>query len=423
MSVQRHFSQALGPGLFFAAAAVGVSHLVQSTRAGAVYGLTLGLFILLALLFKYPAFRFGPEYSAATGTSLLEGYRRQGRWALSLYSALTLATMFTVQAGVTIVTAGLAKAALGLEAGVWSISAGLLAICALILAIGRFHWLDRIVKLLVLVFTLSTLAATALIIPRIPWEELAWLPSLGEVDLKALLFIAALVGWMPSAIDIAVWNSLWTLEKARDTGYRPSVRESMLDFHIGYLGTGLLAFCFLLLGTGVMHTREIEVAVSAGAFAAQVIDLYRETLGDWAGPLIGLSALAVMFSTTLTVLDGFPRAIATLIERFRGEEMSSDEQEGRERSLIYWLAMVVVASGALVVLHFFISSLPAMVDVAATLSFLTAPVLAILNHRAMFLPNVPLANQPGPWLRTLSLLSILVLSGFALFYLLIRFVL
>ncbi|KAA6187773.1 divalent metal cation transporter [Thiohalocapsa marina] len=417
MPTEHHFSRALGPGLFFAAAAVGVSHLVQSTRAGADYGLALGLFILLALLFKYPAFRFGPNYTAATGTSLLEGYRRQGRWALVLYGVLTLGTMFTVQAAVTVVTAGLANVTLGLPFDAITTSALLLGVCAAVLAVGQFHWLDRIVKLLVVVFTVSTVIATLLIVPTIPWSEMHWMLPAEAVDQKTILFLAALVGWMPSAIDIAVWNSLWTLEKARDTGYRPSVRESMLDFHIGYIGTGVLAFCFMLLGAGVMYTSETEIATSAGAFATQVLDLYRQALGDWVAPIIGASALAVMFSTTLTVLDAFPRAIATLVERFRGEERPADERERHERTLIYWGAVAVLALGAVIVLHFLLSSLSAMVDIATTLSFLTAPVLAILNHRAMFQSSVPLADRPRPWLVVMSLAGIVALSGFALYYL------
>ena len=39
--------QKLGPGLLFAGAAIGVSHLVQSTRAGADFG--LGLLCMLPL--------------------------------------------------------------------------------------------------------------------------------------------------------------------------------------------------------------------------------------------------------------------------------------------------------------------------------------------------------------------------------------
>ena len=68
-----------GPGLIFAAAAVGTSHIVQSTRAGAGYGLTLGLLILLVCLLKYPLFRFAADYAAATGENLVRGYGRRGR--------------------------------------------------------------------------------------------------------------------------------------------------------------------------------------------------------------------------------------------------------------------------------------------------------------------------------------------------------
>jgi Mn2+/Fe2+ NRAMP family transporter len=100
---------------------VGVSHLVQSTRAGASFGLELLGLVIVANVFKYPAFSFGPRYAAATGTSLLEGYRRQGLWALVLYSILTLGTMFTIQAVVTVVTAAIAAALLG-----WSGSAAVL---------------------------------------------------------------------------------------------------------------------------------------------------------------------------------------------------------------------------------------------------------------------------------------------------------
>ena len=79
---QSSFLKSLGPGLLFAGAAIGVSHFVQSTRAGADFGFGLLAVVILANVFKYPAFAFGPWYASATGTSLLEGYRRQGKWAL-----------------------------------------------------------------------------------------------------------------------------------------------------------------------------------------------------------------------------------------------------------------------------------------------------------------------------------------------------
>ena len=53
--------QNLGPGLLFAGAAIGVSHLVQSTRAGADFGLGLIWALLLVTLFKYPFFNMAPD--------------------------------------------------------------------------------------------------------------------------------------------------------------------------------------------------------------------------------------------------------------------------------------------------------------------------------------------------------------------------
>ena len=50
------FFKTLGPGILFATTAIGVSHLVQSTRAGAEYGFTLIGFVLMANIFKYPFF-------------------------------------------------------------------------------------------------------------------------------------------------------------------------------------------------------------------------------------------------------------------------------------------------------------------------------------------------------------------------------
>ena len=57
--MKKSFLQSLGPGLLFAGAAIGVSHLVQSTRAGAEYGFGLIWALLLVHLFKYPFFSLG----------------------------------------------------------------------------------------------------------------------------------------------------------------------------------------------------------------------------------------------------------------------------------------------------------------------------------------------------------------------------
>ena len=89
--------QKLGPGLLFAGAAIGVSHLVQSTRAGADFGFGLLWALLLVNFFKYPFFQFGPRFALATGESLLSGYAKLGKAVIVTYFLLSLATMFTIQ--------------------------------------------------------------------------------------------------------------------------------------------------------------------------------------------------------------------------------------------------------------------------------------------------------------------------------------
>lgn len=410
----------LGPGLLFAGAAVGVSHLVQSTRAGAVYGFGLLLVIIAANVFKYPAFSFGPHYAAATGTSLLEGYRRQGKWALTLYALLTLGTMFTVQAAVTVVTAGLAKALFGLTFDVVVVAGAIMALCAALLAMGRYRWLDMTMKVVVALLTVLTVLATILVLPKVDWSQFRLWPSADQWNAQTAQFVAPLVGWMPSAIDIAVWHSLWTLAKRRDTAHVQSVADSLLDFKIGYIGTAFLAVCFMILGAGVLYGSGIPLAGRPGEFANQVISLYTGTLGEWSRYLIGTCAFAVMFSTTLTVVDGFPRALAALYERYRRPEQPGSTAD--DSRVMYWGSMAALVIGALIITQNLARlDFTLLLDIATAISFLTAPILAMLNHRAVHAVEVPAELRPSPGMRLFSLLCIALLSGFAVWWLFIRF--
>lgn len=55
----------LGPGILLAGAAIGGSHLVASTQAGAHYGWSLVGILFLINLFKYPFFLYSQRYTAA----------------------------------------------------------------------------------------------------------------------------------------------------------------------------------------------------------------------------------------------------------------------------------------------------------------------------------------------------------------------
>ena len=132
----RGVARSLGPGILFAGAAIGVSHLVQATRTGALFGLWPIVVILFAHIAKYPAMVFGPRYAAATGVSLIEAYREQGRLPLASFAVIAVGTSFTILAAVTLVCASVLRTALGLQSIdlVW-ISAACLLVSAIVFAL------------------------------------------------------------------------------------------------------------------------------------------------------------------------------------------------------------------------------------------------------------------------------------------------
>jgi Mn2+/Fe2+ NRAMP family transporter len=307
--VRSTFWRSFGPGLIWAAAAVGVSHLVQSTRAGASAGLSLTGVILLALLLKYPFFEYGARYAAATGTSLVEGYRRIGRWALWLYLAITMLTSVVIVTAIVLFTGYLFLYVFGLGWGLPVAGALVYLLCAALLWVGRFRLLDLTIKGVVVVLSVSTLTAAALVLPQVEWGSFALWPVIGGELVVPFVFVLALMGWMPSAVDVAVWSSLWTLAKNRDTGVATTVRNARTDFLVGYVGTAVLAFAFLVLGAGVMHGTGESFSPQGAVFATQLVGLYAQTLGEWMRPVVLAAVLTTMFSTALTVIDGFPRAL------------------------------------------------------------------------------------------------------------------
>lgn len=414
---KKTFWAALGPGILMAGAAVGVSHLIQATRAGAEYGLALLGIVILACVLKYPFIEAGPRYAAATGESLLRGYRRLGRWALGIFTLITLGTMLIIQAGVTIVTAGLAGFVFGLEASITLLSFAVLLCCAAVLALGRYRLLDFAMKIIMAVLAVSTLAAVILAFWSHPdWTALNPFTGWGAVwTAGGFAFLLALLGWMPIPLDVAAWHSLWTLERAKQTGQMPSVAYALLDFRIGYIGATVVAALFLLLGALIMFGSGAALPESAVAFSAMLVNLYTESLGEWARPVIAVAALTTMFSTTLAVTDAYPRALRALLEIYaEGEEKTDAAPHHR---LLYSAAVLLVCGGALAVIHFFGKSFTGLIDFATTVSFLAAPVIAFLNLKLITGAYMPEEHRPARALRMLSYAGFAFLVIFCLIWL------
>lgn len=411
----QNLMKSIGPGILFAGAAIGGSHLVQSTRAGADYGFGLLWLVIAANFLKYPFFEYGQRYTASTGRTLLEGYLQLGRPVLYLFFALSFFTAVVNCAAVTLVTAALAAQVIGLGMNIAAWSAVLFTGAALLIFFGDYKWLDRSVKLVIALLAVSTIAAFVM----------AWLNGpLAAPDYEAptvwtltgVSFLVALLGWMPAPIEASAWSSLWLLERTRETGYKPNLRETRFDFNLGYISTAVLAVAFLGLGALVMFGTGETFSASGIQFAGQVIALYKKALGGWSGPVISLAALTTMISTTLTVVDAYPRTMSGCI-CLAFPSLKSAEKKLR----CGWT--VFVCGLAMFVILYFMHSLKAMIDFATIISFLAAPVFAYMNLKVVTDPHVPAADRPSALMRIWSIAGLFFLAAVGGLYMVWHFVL
>jgi len=410
------FIKSLGPGLLWAGAAIGVSHLVQSTRAGANYGYAMVWVVILANIMKYPFFEFGPRYAASTDKTLIEGYFNLGKWVLVLYVILTFLTMFTIQAAVTVVTAGILSWLFGgiFSPLIWSII--ILFIVMIILITGKYSLLDRAVKIIIIILSITTLIALIFALSKFNLSNYSNTPVPDIWNKKGVLFMIALMGWMPSAIDISVWSSIWTVEKKKSLGYKPSLKQVLFDFNLGYIGTSIISLAFLTLGAMVVFGSDVTLSKQGGKFAGQFIGLYTQSIGKWSLAIVALAALTTMFSTTLTCVDAFSRVLDTSYKRL----FNRDESDINSKNYLLWMLLVVI--GAVFLLSVFKSSMGFMVDLATTLSFLTAPILAIINFKVITGKDIKEEDKIPRWLFFLSIAGILFLIIFGFIFLYYKFI-
>ena len=415
---QTRFFKTFGPGILFASTAIGVSHLVQSTRAGAEFGFALMAFVILANLLKYPFFEYSSRYANVTGTSIIDGYKRLGRHALVLYFLIITASMFFVTAAVGFVTAGFLENLFQIEfLGIWTIVI-LFAVCTAILSIGKYSALDGLIKIIGSVLVVSTVLAFSIAIINGPNE----IPSEFEPpeiwNYAGIFFLIALMGWMPMPIDISSWHSLWTLERIKQTNFKPKLKETLLDFNIGYVITAVLAIFFVTLGAYIFFGTSEELPNNNSLFANKVVTLYTETIGSWSYLIIAASAFSVMFGTIIAVFDGYSRTLRRTVELLFLKDI---EKQRPYAKTPYILFICIIAIGSLVVIFQFEDKLKELVDFATTVSFLVAPIIAIFNFKLVSGKYLEKQSQPPIWLKILSYIGIIFLIGFAIFFIATRF--
>lgn len=407
----KFIQEKLGPGLLYAAVAVGVSHLVSSTTAGATYGLIMMGYMVVVCLVKYPTFLFGATYAAATGETLVEGYTRMGRWVVALFFVMQLFEYTFAISGVTVTTAAIFRSVFGIETGI-GLELGLVISCMLIVAMGRYAVLEDVTRVLVILFSIGTIIAAAFAIGGIDTGG-ADLSADLNFDTPTILFLIAVAGWMPTGTAGSVGLSLWVKAKAIRLQRPVTPKEAAFDFHVGYATAMFLAICFVALGTLVMYINNVAVEANGAAFADQLINLFTSTIGSWIYPVIALAAITVMYSTLLTLVDLLPRSsAAALVELLPVPEEQISEKFSKLYLGFIGVELVMVATVLFVLLEDF----GTFIAWVTSMGFVVAPVFSFLNHKAMFGPMVQAADRPSEAIRYWSIGTITILTVVAVMF-------
>lgn len=428
MKFSKSILKTLGPGILFASTAIGVSHLVQSTRAGAAFGFTLLWAVILANVFKYPFFEYGSRYANAKDQSIIDGYHQMSKGILITYFLITLGSMFFVTAAVGSVTAGFMENLFGLDQiigldSMFYTTIFIFMVSLTILLFGKYKTLDATIKVIGTVLLFSTVAAFILTLKQGPASHD---PLFAGFDWNTdVLFLIALMGWMPTAVDLSTWNSLWTIERIKQTGYKPSLRETLFDFNFGYLVSAILSICFITLGAYIFFGTDISLSSSSGTFANQVVQLFTTSIGQWSYIVIATAAFSIMFGTCIAVFDGYARALERTTELlFLNEEEAS---KALNSSSFYNWSLIILAVGSFLLIYYYLfatenaAGFKKLVDAATTISFLIAPFIAIINFKLVMDKSFPESAKPKPWLQFLSYGGILFLFGFSIYYLIVKF--
>ena len=362
--------KAMGPGILMATAAVGGSHIVSSTQAGGSYGWSLLLLVILANVFKYPFFRFGAEYTADTGKTLVEGYAEKGKLYLWIFFILNVFSAMVNTAGVAILCSAIIASAfpmIGLSITQWSLI--LVAIIWAMLLFGGYKLLDGMAKWIMSALTIATVLVkhpehSSDFVEKTPWQ------------MAALPFIVSLLGWMPAPIEISAINSLWSAEKKKTVNF--NTEDALFDFNVGYIGTAILAVFFVALGALIQYPTGQAVEAASAKYISQFVGMYASVLGEWSRYLITFIAFLCIFDSS--------------------------------KSLNIW--MTITAIIGIIIIKFFAGQVSTMLRFAMIGSFLTTPFFALLNYALVTREN---KNLPS-WLKHLAIAGLIFLFGFAIFF-------
>ena len=202
---------------------------------------------------------------------------------------------------------------------------------------------------------------------------------------------------------------MWSIEKWKNQE-KPSLKESLQEFNIGYIITAILAVFFMVIGWYTLYGTNTQLSNNAISFADQVVRLFTEHIGTWAYLFIAISAFATMFSTCMTAHDALARVSLDIISLLKPKEKWYSTKNA------YTTGILILTFINFIVIAAFSANMGNLVALATFVSFVVAPLVGYMNLKNVTSSDLDPKFWPNKQLRFLTYVGILFLPLFALYY-------
>ncbi|MDH3265729.1 MAG: hypothetical protein OEM25_02080, partial [Gammaproteobacteria bacterium] len=357
-------------------------------------------------------FRFAVDYASATNRSLVYAYSKLGRFAMLWLGVSFFVDIFIATAAVSLVTAGLLISVFNLPFSDPQVGVAVAVFSAVVLLNGHYAKAERVVKILVTIFSVLTVITMVFALPELGSGGRELFADV-VADRPTLVFVIAMTGWMPLPLTGAIYLSMWAREKKAAGGDTVSTRSAVHDLHVGWTLMVVLALCFVVMGAAVLFQTNRETPASATAFANELMNLFTTVIGDWSYPLIAAAAIAVMWSSVFALMDAVPRVTTRLFD-FVGKRDANATSR-------YTMFLGIQVVGVTIVMFWLLGSFGTFIDFATSAGFIAAPAIAYYNYRAVTSAEVASSYTPTNTLLVWHWIGLSAMAAFAMAFLAERF--
>ncbi|WP_257998206.1 Nramp family divalent metal transporter [Zhihengliuella halotolerans] len=319
----------VGPGLVVAATGVGAADMVATLAAGSRYGYGLLWAVVVGVILKIVLVEGTARYSITTGNTILEGWRKLGRWPLWYFGPYIVIWGFVYGASAMSSTA-LPLAALFPAVPLWVFAIGTALLGFGLVWMNRYSVFEKITAILVGIMFFTIVGLAVIATPNIPEMFTGFVPLLPE---GGMLYTLALAGGVGGTITLAAYG-YWLREKG---WYQPKfMRVMRLDNTMAYVMTGIFVLAMMIVGAEVV--RAAGVAVSSGDQGLlDLTNVLEVEYGVVISKVFLIGFFAAAFSSMLGVWNGVSLMFADFWANFRGKGSDHPDAKAHGKYFRFYL--------------------------------------------------------------------------------------